>query len=67
MGALLPDEGQTPLYAQLYIHDPAEALHYCMQHHLNNQLSRDTMSTLQDMLYHHHPGIQHYKQAYELT
>jgi len=25
-GALLPEEGQQPMYAQLYVHDPAEAL-----------------------------------------
>lgn len=25
------------------------------------------MQTLQDMLYHHHPGVQMYKQTYELT
>ncbi|KDQ32681.1 hypothetical protein PLEOSDRAFT_153646 [Pleurotus ostreatus PC15] len=66
-GALLPEEGQLPQYAQLYIHDPAEALNHRMQHPLNNQLNRETMSNLQDMLHRRHPGVQLYKQAYEVT
>ncbi|KAF9495467.1 hypothetical protein BDN71DRAFT_1391594 [Pleurotus eryngii] len=66
-GALLPEEGQLPQCAQLYIHDPAEALNHCMQHPLNNQLNHETMSNLQDMLHRCHPGVQLYKQAYEVT
>ncbi|PPQ93550.1 hypothetical protein CVT25_000249 [Psilocybe cyanescens] len=53
-GSLLPQIGVTPLYAQLYIFDPAEALNFCMQHPANSGLDRTTMSILQDMLYHSH-------------
>ena len=33
----------------------------------NRDLLCDTMQVLQDMLYHHHPGVQLYKTAFELT
>lgn len=64
---LLPEEGQQPCYAQLYIYDPAEALNHRMNHNANSNLDRNTMSILQDMLYRKHPGVQLFKQAYELT
>ena len=67
VGSLLPNEGQTPLYAQLYIYDGAEALQYHMNHAANHELDRGTMQILQDTLYNHHPGVQLYKQALELT
>jgi len=38
-----------------------------MNHPANTALHRGTMQTLQDMLYRHHPGVQFYKQALELT
>jgi len=38
-----------------------------MNHPANAALHRGTMQTLQDMLYRHHPGVQFYKQALELT
>ena len=69
-GSLLPpDEGedQSPKYSQLYIYDPAEALDYRMDHQANSGLDRQVMQVLQDMLYRRHPGVQVYKQAYELT
>jgi len=66
-GSLLPPEGQTPLYSQLYIYDGAEALDYRMGHTANHNLHRGTMQTLQDTLFNHHLGVQLYKQALELT
>ena len=66
-GSLLPPEGQTPLYSQLYIYDGAEALDYRMGHAANHNLDRGTMQILQDTLFNHHPGVQLYKQALELT
>ena len=66
-GSLLPNEGQTPLYSQLYIYDGAEALDYRMGHVANHNLERGTMQILQDTLYNHHPGVAKYKQALELT
>jgi len=65
-GSLLPQEEESPVYTQLYIYDPAEALDYCMQHEANQGLNRQVMAELQDMLYHVHPAIQLYKQAYEI-
>ena len=69
VGSLLPSDGQTPLYAQLYIYDGGQldALEYCMGHAANHDLDRGTMQILQDTLYNHHPGVQLYKQALELT
>ena len=66
-GSLLPQEGESPVYAQLYIYDPADALNHHMQHAANQGLNHQTMAELQDMLYHLHPGVQLYKQAYEIT
>ena len=66
-GSLYPNEGQTPLYAQLYIYDGQEALNYHMDHAANHDLDRGTMQILQDMLFRHHPGVAMYKQALELT
>ena len=66
-GSLLPVEGEQPKYAQLYIYDGAEALNYRMGHIANQNLDRTVMQVLQDTLYRHHPGIEMYKQAYELT
>jgi hypothetical protein len=66
-GSLLPVPGETPLYAQLYIYDPTEALNPRMGHEANRELNRQTMQILQDMLYRRHPGVQLYQQAHELT
>ncbi|TFK17037.1 hypothetical protein FA15DRAFT_546240, partial [Coprinopsis marcescibilis] len=66
-GSLHPQEGAHPVYAQVYIYDPADGLNFRMTNNHNNGLSRDIMSLLQDMLYHHHPGVDIYKQANELT
>ena len=66
-GSLLPRPGSSPVYSQLYIYDPQEALDYRMNNRANTSLHRGTMQTLQDMLYRHHPGVQIYKQAFELT
>jgi hypothetical protein len=66
-GSLRPNDGEAPLYAQLYIYDGAEALEYRMGHRANHNLDRGTMQILQDTLYNHHPGVQLYKQALELT
>ena len=66
-GSLLPPPGKPPTYAQLYIYDPDQALDYRMNHEANRNLNRQIMETLQNMLIESHPGVQLYKQAYELT
>jgi hypothetical protein len=66
-GSLLPKPGDAPVYGQLYIHDPQEALDFRMNHRANAGLDRATMQQLQDMLFNHHPGVHLYKQANELT
>jgi hypothetical protein len=45
-GSLLPNEGQTPLYSQLYIYDRNNALNYYMGHAANHDLDRGTMQIL---------------------
>ena len=67
IGSLHPQPGSPPVYAQLYIYDPQEALDFRMNNMANSSLHRPTMQTLQDMLYRRHPGVQMYKQAFELT
>jgi hypothetical protein len=67
IGSLLPREGSSSVYAQLYIYDPQEALEFRMNNTANTSLHRPTMQTLQDMLHCRHPGVQLYKQAHEMT
>ena len=55
-GSLLPQEEESPVYAQLYIYDPAEALNHRMQHEANQNLNCQVMAELQDMLYCTHPA-----------
>jgi hypothetical protein len=60
-----------PVYTQLYITDSVSA-NVAHDYHMgngnawNSNLNGQTSSKLQDMLANHHPGVQHYKLAYEL-
>jgi len=66
-GSLLPAPNQPPVYAQLYIYDPDDALTYCMDNPHNVSLDRTIMTDLQDMLHCHHHGVALYKSAMEMT
>jgi hypothetical protein len=66
-GTLLLSPRQTPMYSQLYIHDPDITLNHRIANRNNLTLDRGTMQTLQDMLYRHHTSVQLYRQAYEIT
>jgi hypothetical protein len=66
-GSLLPPEGEAPVYAQLYIYDPADAVDFRMANAWNTHLDHHTLVILQDMLHRCHPAVQMYKQAHELT
>ncbi|KAF8220602.1 hypothetical protein L208DRAFT_1035208, partial [Tricholoma matsutake] len=66
-GSLLTPDGQPPVYAQLYIYDPADAVNFRMANAWNSQLDHYTLVTLQDMLHCCHPAVQMYRQAHELT
>ncbi|EPQ61091.1 hypothetical protein GLOTRDRAFT_30816, partial [Gloeophyllum trabeum ATCC 11539] len=63
-GSLLPPEGTPPAYAQLYIHDPRDALEQRMRR--NPNLRRDTMDLLQGLLLEHHWYAHRYKHAFEI-
>jgi hypothetical protein len=68
VGSLLPQDGQQHVYAQLYIHDNADtAHHHCKANAWNSNLNSGTLCALQDMLWCSHPGVHHFKQAFELT
>ncbi|PBK59092.1 hypothetical protein ARMSODRAFT_852052, partial [Armillaria solidipes] len=62
MGSLLANEGEDLSYAQLYIHDPAEAL--SMRNCCNPNLKSDIMSQLQDLLHDVNPYVALYRHAY---
>ena len=66
-GSLLPADNQAPVYAQLYIYDPEDALSYRMDNRHNVGLDRTIMQNLQDMLHCHHHGVALYKSAMEMT
>src|SRR5215471_7334378 len=63
-GSLMPQPGNIPCYAQLYVHDPQSALDHRM--HRNPQCRRDTMELLQNLLRESHCYAPIYKQAYEI-
>ena len=64
-GSLIPREGATPVFAQLYIFDPKDALRLRMGNQANAALNRTVMNDLQDMLYRQHPAVHLYQQALE--
>ncbi|KAH7903120.1 hypothetical protein BJ138DRAFT_1021123, partial [Hygrophoropsis aurantiaca] len=64
MGTLLPEEGEQPTYAQLYIYDPAEATN--IRHQRNSELSHAIFAEIQDVLHRHHPYVNLYKQAHRV-
>ena len=45
-GSLLPQEGESPVFVQLYIYDPADALDRRMQHEANQGLNCQVMAEL---------------------
>ncbi|KAH6894855.1 hypothetical protein BKA70DRAFT_1117406, partial [Coprinopsis sp. MPI-PUGE-AT-0042] len=63
-GALTPNVGKPPTYAQLYVIDPAAALDARMN--CNVGLDRSIMTRLQDTLRINHQYAPVYKQAYEI-
>ncbi len=62
MGSLLPQKEGKLSYAQLYIHDPAEAL--SMRNHRNPNLNPEIMSQLQDLMQDVNPYVALYRHAY---
>lgn len=64
MGALLPNDGARPAYAQLYINDPQAAR--IARAERNPNLNPMIMTDLQAMLNDVHPYVPLYKQAYQL-
>lgn len=66
IACLLPSQGRTPLYAQLYIHDPQFALQTRMQNPHNEGLYIDTMHGLQQMLQDVNPYATAFRHAFEI-
>jgi hypothetical protein len=63
IGSLRAGEGDHPSYAQLYIYDAQLALAQRMNR--NDNLSPNTMASLQDMLLEHHRYSDKFKHAHE--
>ncbi|KAJ7733947.1 hypothetical protein B0H16DRAFT_1676801 [Mycena metata] len=63
-GALLPPEGQTPMYSQLYIYEPRAAFDHRMTN--NSNLRRDTMEILQQVIRDNHPHALLFHHAHEV-
>ena len=58
IGSLHLPDGKPPMYAQLYIYDPADAINFQMANVQNTHFHHPTLVTLlQDMLHHHHPAV----------
>lgn len=65
-GALLPRDGRSPTYAQLYVIDSREALQHQMENNLDHNVRRDTMESLQNLLRENHQYAAIYMHAYEI-
>ena len=63
-GSLAPAEGEDPVFSQLYIYDPADAL--AARQRNNPELNPLTLETLQDVLWDSHPYAAIYRHAHEL-
>ncbi|KAJ7246759.1 hypothetical protein C8J57DRAFT_1523464 [Mycena rebaudengoi] len=63
-GALTAPEGTAPSYSQLCMYDSTVALQQRMNR--NSSLRRDTMESLQTLLFVSHPYATIYKQAFEI-
>ena len=65
MGSLLPeDPTMEKSYAQLYVHDPDEALN--IRQHRNPECDRSIMSELQAMLHNVNPFVSLYQHAFQV-
>src|SRR6267142_6595162 len=64
ISSLLPPDGEPLQYAQLYFHDPVDALNFRMNR--NTNLRPDIMVTLQELLIHFNRYVQPYFHAYEV-
>ena len=64
MGALVPWDGQQPVYAQLYIHDDQATL--AAHNNRNSNLKPFLMGELQDMLIANNSFVPLYKQVYQI-
>ena len=63
-GSLAPNEGEEPVFAQLYIYDPTAAHEARCRN--NRGLNPLTLQTLQDVLWDSHPYAAIYRHAHEL-
>jgi len=65
LGSLLPNPNCPPVYSQLFIYDPGDALRFRLSR--NSERNPATMSALQDVMNDCHPFVNVYRQAFELT
>ncbi|PPQ72835.1 hypothetical protein CVT24_012881 [Panaeolus cyanescens] len=65
-GSLLPPQGRAPVYAQLYFYDPRSAVDLRMANNQHRQLRRDTMESLQQIIYENHQYAPLYLHAHEI-
>ena len=63
-GALLPQENQPEVYAQIYIHDPAQQIGMKQSNYPN--LHPVIIAELQAMVHEMHPYVALYKQAFQI-
>ena len=63
IGPLLPHNGQTPKFAQIYFHDTDHELENRLN--LFNGLDKQIMKQLQDMMHQCSPFYQHFKHSLE--
>lgn len=63
-GALLPNEGQEPVYSQLYIYDPITTL--TSRDRQNPHLDPEVLKIIQDTLHQYNPFVSTFRNAHQV-
>ena len=61
----LPEQGQMPLFAQIYFHDPAHEVEFRRNHASNSGLNEDFLLRAQEAIHECNPYVQQFKSAIE--
>lgn len=61
----LPEQGCTPLFAQIYFHDPSHELEYRLSHSSNSSLNEEFLLRAQEAIHTCNPYVQQFKSATE--
>ena len=61
----IPEQGQVPLCAQIYFHDPAHEVEFRCNHASNSGLNEEFLLRAQEAIHKCNPYVQQFKSAIE--